>query len=1288
MPRNVKTPDRLFDRPWQPMHPFHPRLSALRRWGMFSFFILLTLLITAYWYYTDSERVRSLAESYLTRLLGGPVHVKGAALSIFEGLRLDGVEVRVDGQDTPDAIIFTAKTFQLQYDPTAMLRGELLATQIRAIDPRVHLTENRDTGRWNYQRMIRRQSAPSTTSTEPARVMLLPEILLRNAQIDYSEIRGGQLYQLGSMAIEGRLTPSAESGRYAFDLQSRGQSDGVGPVISGSIVMDSGFVSARMLNFKFGRDIRTMLPAQVRDWWDQHGLSGRVNIPELSYTPPRAGKPAKFRVVTELRSVTLAMQPEEFRSDEENQKLAAASTLFNALRTANRGFAGPDAANRGKPMSSHEMAAVSDGFERWASTFENIPIVLRDVSGAFIFTEEGIEIDEDREVTGRVENNVIHLAGHIDGYSPAAPAHLTVASGINEHIVLPPALSYANSLPLPVREMYERLRPEGTCDLKFELIRKERGGKVEVIGGVNILDGRFVFDRFPYPLRGATGRVEVGRDEHTGIEYLAIKDLKGWGIQDGLNAESIVKVNGLIAPLGPDAGVTIRVEGSQIHSEPAMTAAFPRDVRRSLAFLDAENKGGPVFVGNFVCDILRPIGFKQSWTVNTDIELLDASGSMTVFPYPLRNVTGLLKLREGYIDIINATSRHQDSTLAIDGRISWGNPDEDDDRERVASELSPQRPKSKVRPDVKVVARNVPIDKTLLDALPPERRAWLEKMGLSGTLDIDGRITEAGIAGMPPALADDDTTFDLSLKLREGSIWPAQGTFAISKLNGLLRLSPTRLEIIELQGERDASALTASGLIDWPTGEPQFKLSATAKQLALDSPLYQMLPKEAKEAWDAVNPQGTVDLDLSWEGKSDGSKPTIAMVLRPQQLSVKPNVFPYRLDDVRGEVRYADDRVTLDALTATHDKTTVQLAGTGAVGNDPAWSLKLSANRVNLDAELLSALPDALSEMFKSMEFKGETDVTFSKLTYKPSTPGINAPVGTQPADAESDIDFDCVLSMADASLDAGMPMQKVTGSIGLKGAVRASSLDWLDGAIKISSMTMADRPVSDFSAHLVKESGMPTLRLENMQASLASGDLAGQLEFTVPDATTSSRYAINIVLRNADVRQLAGESGADVEGRINASLALAGSWDDPSSRRGRGEVVAAGKQMYRIPLMLGLLQITNLTLPINKPFNEASSRYSVEGQRVIFEQIRLTSENMQMQGSGTLDFGTKKVNLTFFTDSSNWAKIPIVGDLLKGAREELLQFHVRGTLEEPKVSATSMRTLQTTIDEVFREPK
>jgi hypothetical protein len=217
-----------------------------------------------------------------------------------------------------------------------------------------------------------------------------------------------------------------------------------------------------------------------------------------------------------------------------------------------------------------------------------------------------------------------------------------------------------------------------------------------------------------------------------------------------------------------------------------------------------------------------------------------------------------------------------------------------------------------------------------------------------------------------------------------------------------------------------------------------------------------------------------------------------------------------------------------------------------------------------------------------------------------------------------------------------------------------------------------------------VKPANQDLLRIPKVEVQIADGEMAGQFDCILSDAGPS-RYALTLVLRNADVKQLTGDAAPDIRGRISASLAMEGAFNDVTSRRGRGDVSVEGDRLYRIPVILGLLQVTNLALPITSPFNQATSRYIVDGDRVTFESIELRAKDMLMQGSGYLDFGLKQVRLTFVTDNTTWPKLPIIGDLLQGARHELLQIHVKGTLEEPKVSAGAFGTVSTTVDEVIR---
>src|SRR5580704_1478093 len=180
----LANPERLFEKSWRPRHPLRRRHCAARRRTMSSILLFLVVIIFGYIYLTDAQRVRSMASAYLSDLLGGEVTIGKANLSIFEGLRLDDVTLRVDKSNRADSIIFHARTFLIRYHPTELLAGRLSATQIIAIDPTVYLTEDPQTHRWNYQRLWHGNGPPKHKQPNGGLgAMVLPQVILRDAEV-------------------------------------------------------------------------------------------------------------------------------------------------------------------------------------------------------------------------------------------------------------------------------------------------------------------------------------------------------------------------------------------------------------------------------------------------------------------------------------------------------------------------------------------------------------------------------------------------------------------------------------------------------------------------------------------------------------------------------------------------------------------------------------------------------------------------------------------------------------------------------------------------------------------------------------------------------------------------------------------------------------------------------------------------------------------------------------------------------------------------------------------------
>jgi len=1291
----LPTPDRLLDRTWRAGHPFRPRLSVARRMIMWVFLLILVSLIGVYWYLTDAKRVRSMAQDYLSRLSGGHVEIGKATLSIFEGLRLDDVSIYVDERKEEDSLLFSASTFTLEYSPTALLTGNIEATRIVAIDPRVRVSEDVNARQWNYQRMRKTQrevQKPSTTQKQ----LILPEVLLRNAQIEYTRIRDNHVESRGVLNIDGQLSPAVMADRYFFKLQSRSTA-ALGPQMQGSVSLTNGDISARMAGFQFGSDIKALLPDQVRTWWEDHGLSGSIDIPDFNANLMRTDQPFAVKVV--LVGVKLTVQPEEMMSHDEVQKRQWLNKAFGLMRIAGlneRGFI------------DYIGGLVQPG-----------PIALTKVDGTFVFTDKGIEL---QDVIAGIEDNLLKINGKIDGYKNDVPFALAIRSLDTQNIYLPPSPKYINSMPPGVREVYNRFRPVGTASLAFRIDRETTGGRPEVAGEVKILDGQFAFEKFPYPVRKATGSIRIDRDPVNGQEYLKIVNLRGTGVKGGPNEKAYLEVNGEMGPFASDIGVHVNVRGTNISSEPELIAAFPPKTRAALKLFDAEGKGEyPTFRGSFSCDIERYRTVESTWRIETDVTLDEAAGSLVAFPYPMTGVTAAFTVYDDYVELRNAHYVKGDATLDIWGRIDWGDKRfQHANRAQPTTKPGPEhsdgpnaplvsnvpgaltvpdapttRRSSPMTPDLHLRARNVPLDNELLAALPPMQKKWLIKLGAQGKFDLDGTVRSREVTLATGVKEEID--FDFDVQLRNASLWPMESMAAVSGVNGMLHLTPDKLTLTDLKGKRGESEVKAHGSVAWATKPPQIAIVAEASDLKLDSSLYQILPPAAQKGWDEVRPEGSVDARLTFSGQAEdesapGTQPSsqpanlpigYELVLTPRSLKIFPQSAPYRLENVTGEMLVTQQRVEFRKVTGIHGDAKIELAATGTLGETSVWDFQLIGQNVSVDDEFRAAVPAGLADLMKTANVSGKIDFDFTRLrlTSPAQSPTTQT---TQPTAHNLDTDFTVNLQSHDLSIDIGVPITKLDGGVAFSGLSQNGKLTDLAGVFDLRSFALGDRTVRDFRAQLKKVPNEDAMMIKEAQAKFAGGELAGQAVWAYPEKGPS-RYATNLVLRSADVAEITGDAAPQLRGQLSASLALEGNFNDPRSRRGRGDVVAQGEEMYRIPVMLGLLQVTNLALPITSPFNEATCRYSVDGNRVTFESIELRAKEMMMQGSGNLDFDKMKVRLSFVTESTNWLKVPFVGDLIQGARNELLQIQVRGSIEKPKVSASSMNTLTTTVDEVFR---
>ena len=155
-------------------------------------------------------------------------------------------------------------------------------------------------------------------------------------------------------------------------------------------------------------------------------------------------------------------------------------------------------------------------------------------------------------------------------------------------------------------------------------------------------------------------------------------------------------------------------------------------------------------------------------------------------------------------------------------------------------------------------------------------------------------------------------------------------------------------------------------------GPPVLDLRFDATNLLLDTPLYGVLPTAAQVGWDLVRPNGTVDAQVAVRGIAGDSATTAPattqpadsklvyeVAIQPRKLAVTPTAFPCTFSDVTGRIRITADAVELSELIGRRGESRVVLGG-GADLKSGVWDLTIGADRVNIDDELIAALPSTL----------------------------------------------------------------------------------------------------------------------------------------------------------------------------------------------------------------------------------------------------------------------------------------------------------------------------------------
>lgn len=603
--------------------------------------------------------------------------------------------------------------------------------------------------------------------------------------------------------------------------------------------------------------------------------------------------------------------------------------------------------------------------------------------------------------------------------------------------------------------------------------------------------------------------------------------------------------------------------------------------------------------------------------------------------------------------------------------------------------------------DLKIAGNDIPIDNTLIGALPPRYAKSLGKLHAVGRADFIVEIRQ------PQDVNRCENTF--RVHMRDGTANYDHFPYPLTKVTGhvLVRVTATdparpirvgeelvpdvdtdRVEIREFEAMHAGGRLWISGDSEPIRGSKDRRLflsikgndcpidadlKAATTKLKLDG-LWKTFDLRGKFTFGAhveiidrentrvVPPKAEVQVATAELPGEAGFDPVtdLTLTFNFRGPSITPSFFKYDLDNLEGVLRYHFGKVDLAKFKARHGETTLVLdaAEVRFADGGEVWANigGLSLRPLVPDDALLTALPNKLRSAFTELKLRGPMDATIKHLVVKANRDDANKddPV----------IYWNAELKLAGVSLDTGLEWRDVYGTVASIGRYEGTHLGAIMGNAWFDRATIAKQPLTDAKMTFrvrpqepdplrLGQFTAPVIEFPDLTAALYQGTVGGEARIVLDDAI---RYRIWLTASGVRLDELAREcklaDGGELRGLAQGKI-LVENLPDPKTGQlvltGVGQCDVPSGRMYKLPVLLPLLKLMKLQTPDETAFEEAHALFELRGDRVKVTQLDLIGTAVSLGGSGELDTSGDEVRFEFYTVWSQalkrWLTTPL-GDV------------------------------------------
>jgi hypothetical protein len=879
----------------------------------------------------------------------------------------------------------------------------------------------------------------------------------------------------------------------------------------------------------------------------------------------------------------------------------------------------------------------------------------------------------------------------------------------------------SSNLPGPVRAFLHDYEPAGRFSMSFSVRPPDASdtalGNGPQVDGVMELHGASCrYFRFPYAVHDITGRVRLAG----GVLHL-----------DGLvgrHGSAVITGSGRVLSTEAWAGLDLIFDATNVPLDGALFAALPADYQRLW------RQARPIGLCDLRTVVRRPTGSAETGPlepeVTVDARLVAGSLSLTDGGSDrsrdrMRAADGWVRIADGEVRVRDLGGQLGGGTIRVDGTVGAGEGAAAAGMESAHSHR-----------ELRVEATTMPLS-YLSEVVVADPEAVfgggvrsLGRICFEGNGEVWGQLGEAGRE-------------DYCVRVREGVLtgfdpqetWRETEGWIVSRASGEQRVS--------LTSRRDGGRLELSGCIRREEGRTEpVTLSLAAEDASMDRLLRGLVPPAWATVREALGVSGAGRV-LARLGRLQAQAPSgaaseegadatqvIEVELEAEKLRFAP--LPLELRDVQASAKLGEGGYEIAAARARYaEGGVIGLRGRGgwptaresppprargpqpSYPNEPqppaaarasdaelerdrvgrasrpptsaaegrrcdsvdAWTeLAISAHGLPAGPALFDALPAGLAELMRKMSLRGTLDVNLEDLRVEQG--GKRWKLAGTVSGAHLDLD----LGLSARGLDCELSGECESGE---------------DGEIALASELLVHRgallgrPVTNLTGRILRVPRERWMRLEQLHGGLCGGRVFGYAHI---DPSTAD-YELSVTLQDVVLRELVSReppahlaAAAGDGGRLDGRVFVRGRGTQVHGRVGGGELRIRGASWLALPVSASLLAAgRSARQPVEGDPQVAGLRFVWEGDTLRFTFVEIQTPELRFVGAGRWDLRSDALTMTLVAAPPS--RLGKLGDLLKGAGANLMQYRVTGTAAAPRVTVEPLRGISQALEQLLRAP-